>query len=99
MNTASTTVCACTVLPKSSVRYFDQMTSYTSAVTPEQKKSNSIIRVFPSLRSAGSLRTAISDYEHGRCQRVRREPGGWLSSASDARGAGWENYVSTGRSL
>ena len=37
MKTARTTVCAWMVLPNSSAKYFDQITSYTSAVAPEQK--------------------------------------------------------------
>src|SRR5262245_37804767 len=44
MKTASTIVCAWIVLPKSNDRYFDQTTSYTSAVAPEQKKRNGTMR-------------------------------------------------------
>ena len=43
MKTASTTVCAYTVLPNINERYFDQTTSYTSAVAPEQKNRNRIM--------------------------------------------------------
>ena len=55
MKTASTTVCAWMVLPNNSARYFDQITSYTNAVAPEQKNNNRIIIGFNALKQLARM--------------------------------------------